>query len=430
MVACLGSRRRAARRAAAEAAQQADGEPVCDDLAGRKAQVASWDALLAAVETFTEDIAAAAGQFAAAPGALLKHLEQTCNIEERDKCPGDAPALWSQLVPQLASQLGHCAEGLQKGQRRVQAMRYLLEQSRAQSAEVHEAFGMRDAAWGPKAQCDERAAELRKRFGPSLLLRERKARLQAKHTADLNYQQRTDEAEKAAGDMLDRRWAITGAMLWEICQYYTDVFREADKLLRGFSDIANHLAPPPATEALLVPADSVIAQSSAGLPGVREWVEKAKSAAASGAGSGGKDIVNTLQLPPRRRPPAMEPIAPSLPPLQRPGGPSFAATAPGRLEGLRPELASPSLSLPRDTRAAPLTYSRGEELQVWSCSAESWFDAVVDEVFTKPVIAHGFWVPAGAVKVTHAGGIKYIRPEQLSTQLRRRPLADDLPENL
>jgi len=79
---------------------------------------------------------------------------------------------------------------------------------------------------------------------------------------------------------------------------------------------------------------------------------------------------------------------------------------------------------------APLTYSKGVELQVWSSSSNSWLDAVVDEVFTKPAIAHGFQVPAGAVKVNHAGGSKYIRPEELSTQLRQRPPRDDLPERL
>jgi len=266
---CFTSQQRAERKAAAWAARLPQ-RPPDEEVDARREEIASFDALVGAFETFGEEIAASAAQFAAAPASLLKHLERSCGEDSKG-----APEAWRQLYPQLSSQLGKCAEGLNSGQRHIQAIKYLIEQSHAQSSEVHEAFAARDEAWLPKAKCDERAADLRKRFGPNLLLGERKARLQAKHLADLEFQTKTAEASKAADDMLSRRFAMTGAMLWEVCHFYKSAFREAEKMLRGFTDIANILAPPPATEALLVPADSVIAQT-AGLPGVSSMLEGVK----------------------------------------------------------------------------------------------------------------------------------------------------------
>mmetsp|Transcript_43661 Transcript_43661/g.127054 ORF Transcript_43661/g.127054 Transcript_43661/m.127054 type:complete len:471 (-) Transcript_43661:216-1628(-) len=451
----LGTLRRNASQAP-ENLKEAPGE----SLSTRRTELAAFDSLLEAVQTFNEEILAASTKFAAAPDALMKQLEETCS---------EAPSLWRQIVTQLAAQLDKTSDRLKSGARHVQAVQYLLEQSRAQSKEVHDAFKTRDAAWVPKARCDQRAGELRKRFGPNLLLAEKKARLQAKHQADLEFQRCTEEATKAVDGLLDRRWAITGAMMWEICRHYMAVFQEADKIFVGFSAVANSLVPPPSTESQLVPADSVIASFN-GLPGVTEWLEKARSAAAEVVSCEGRDA---LQLPPRRRP-ATPPPAPalkhlgvvaSMPALGADGVSSasssssspqpaaaapapLAATAPSRLEGgLGPILGAlmPSSARTVETASPPAlasalaaaaatsdggpalqpqtttTITQGQSVQVWSVSSQTWLNAVVESVFDRPQIAHGYWAPAGAVKVSHANGTKYIRPEHIGETLRHLP---------
>lgn len=294
-------------------------------IAAQRSEICAFNTMLGAVEVLTEELAAAAAKFSAAPGRFAAQLEQSCGE--------GVPGPWGQVMMQLAAQLALCAEGLRGGERHLHHLRYLLEQSRAQSEAVEEAARTRDEAWLPKVAAERGAAVLSRHSGPTLLRHQRKARLEAQHAARAEFSQRHAEATKVADAMIGRRWDITGAMLWEICQFFNVLFQDAPRYRGGFTDVSNRLVPPVSTESQMVPKDSVIA--SMALNGVKDWVEKANSQA--------MPVVAALRLP-ARRPPSAQPTTPRAPPpLQAPEqAPSLAASAPGRLEGLAAFSATPS----------------------------------------------------------------------------------------
>jgi len=372
-----------------------------ETLAAKRSELATFDSLLSAIEAFQAEISSATARLAAAPEALLKQLEHTCG--------SGAPAMWTgTLVPQLTAQLRKTAEGLHSGERHMQAVQYLLEQSREQSSEVRSAFKARDSAWVPKERCDKRAAELRKRFGPNLMLAEKRARLQQKHQADQEFQRCTADAVKAVNDLLDRRWPLVGAMVWEICRHYMAIFQDAEKLTTGFRGVANTLVPPLPAEAQLVPADSVIASGNP-MPGVREWLERARS-----AGAAREQSCSALQLPPRRRPVA----PPPTPSLQRLGATSAAPTqGPGAVDLQRPSVLGglagatttgrwtppPPPQAPAPFQACPPLFARPASsptlVRVWNSITQSWVDTVVDRISDRPQAAQGLSAPAGSMTV-------------------------------
>lgn len=352
-----------------------------DAITERLEQVAEFEDLVSAVDSFSQAILVAAANFASAPTALMEHLNRVCT-------PGNP---WSSLVPKLTSHLRTCAERLQSGTRHVEAVQYLIEQSRTQSAEVHSAFAAREAAWAPKAQCDERVSALRKRFGPSFLLEEKKARLSAKKSADEEFERRTEAASSAVEDLLSRKWATTGAMLWELCRYYVEVFQDAQQMFQDFSELSNLVVPPARTESLLAERD--LHQSS---------LSRGDKAA------GDRDLRCSRYRghpPPRPQPPSLSTPGP-LPPLGRPSP-------------LSSDAASTSSAAPSSQDSHEQHPVQGEKVQVWSDSSKTWLDGVIDEVYAASGIANGYVVPVGAVKVSHRSGLKFIRPEHVNDVLRR-----------
>ncbi|CAE7383270.1 unnamed protein product [Symbiodinium natans] len=72
--------------------------------------------------------------------------------------------------------------------------------------------------------------------------------------------------------------------------------------------------------------------------------------------------------------------------------------------------------------AVPLPFQKGDQLQVWSNSKNSWRDGQVLEAFPAACEAEGFAVPAGTVKVSFdAGTVKWVMPAQAASLLRPRP---------
>eukprot|EP00927_Polykrikos_kofoidii_P029321 TRINITY_DN25367_c0_g1_i1.p1 TRINITY_DN25367_c0_g1~~TRINITY_DN25367_c0_g1_i1.p1 ORF type:complete len:595 (+),score=133.06 TRINITY_DN25367_c0_g1_i1:128-1912(+) len=70
---------------------------------------------------------------------------------------------------------------------------------------------------------------------------------------------------------------------------------------------------------------------------------------------------------------------------------------------------------------ADLSFSKGEIVQAWSNSKNTWLDATVVETFPRPCLSEGYAVPAGTYKVTSVTGLKWVMPEQVPTQLRKKP---------
>lgn len=70
-------------------------------------------------------------------------------------------------------------------------------------------------------------------------------------------------------------------------------------------------------------------------------------------------------------------------------------------------------------RPDPHTFVPREQVEVWSESEGRWLQGVVDRVFATASEDNGYAVPAGVVRVTHPGGVKYVRKEQQASQLRR-----------
>lgn len=60
-----------------------------------------------------------------------------------------------------------------------------------------------------------------------------------------------------------------------------------------------------------------------------------------------------------------------------------------------------------------------DHVEVWSDGANAWLDGSVEEVFETERVLDGYALPAGSVKVSCAGAVKYVPPAQLATTLRR-----------
>lgn len=402
-------------------------------MAAQRSEVDAFEALLGAVEAFQQDVAAATAQLAAAPAPLLKALE---------KCCGDSPAAWGPLVPQLKAQFDKAAAGLAGGANHTEAMHYLVHKCRAESEEVQSAFKARDAAWAPKVRCDKRASELTRRGGPHFLVAEKAARLKQQFEANEDFTRCTDEAAKAAGDFLERRWGMIGALLFELCKHHAAVLSGAQKTAAGFEALAGAWVPPASR--------SRLAAAPTPRSGARAWVERAHSPEAR-------------ELPPPRCPVASPPTLPPPAPTHRGVAARLftchsrsglnvssprhtprarAATPPPRWASARgapspPGTASvpapppPLATLPMTARMAaptaqwvpPGPLAEGDAVQVWSASAQGWYDGVVERIFDKAQVTQGYWVTAGSIKVVFPVGTKYVRPEDVASIIRRRPLA-------
>merc|ERR1712113_1010286 len=64
-------------------------------------------------------------------------------------------------------------------------------------------------------------------------------------------------------------------------------------------------------------------------------------------------------------------------------------------------------------------FLKGDQVEVWSSNRKIWLDGVVKEIFIAPGSWDRYSVPAGAIKVETAIGVKFFRPEETS-ELRRK----------
>mmetsp|Transcript_49399 Transcript_49399/g.127482 ORF Transcript_49399/g.127482 Transcript_49399/m.127482 type:complete len:434 (-) Transcript_49399:158-1459(-) len=405
-----------------------------DHVSKRSEELTQYDELVSAMEAFRSSIMTAVVNFEAAPTALLDHLGKA-------KC--DA-APWNSLVPRLSAHLSACASRLQEGRRHIHAVEYLVEQCKEQCAEVRAAVKARDQAWRPKVLHDERAAALRKRFGPSFLLEEKKQRLKAKAEADKEFDRRTEVADKAIEDLLSRKWAITGAMVWEICRYYVSVFQDSQQLFHDFSDLANLVVPPASTEAAMSsheflrasptgspsppssarqaggPSPPASARQATGSPSppvsARQAVSPQASSPAVPVEEKTPQVHSRRPLPRPQPQPTAAMSPPLLPPLGQRTVPSSAASTSAEASAST----TTSGTISRDSAAEELcrSYVKGQQVRVWSDTAQAWLEGVVEEVYHGGGAANGYLVPPGSLKVCHARGMKFIRPENIATSLR------------
>mmetsp|Transcript_58978 Transcript_58978/g.129220 ORF Transcript_58978/g.129220 Transcript_58978/m.129220 type:complete len:480 (+) Transcript_58978:77-1516(+) len=94
--------------------------------------------------------------------------------------------------------------------------------------------------------------------------------------------------------------------------------------------------------------------------------------------------------------------------------------------GDQPATFGPSSSRSNETggskETGSLPFQKGERLQVWSNSKNSWRNGEVLEAFPVACKAEGFAVPAGTLKVSFdAGTIKWVMPGQATAILRKAP---------
>lgn len=323
-----------------------------DPLQDRRPELEDFDALLRVADAFRETVAEATARVQVASAQLLEHVE-SCLGGVGDHHGG---ALSSRCVAQIEG----CATRLRCGQPHLDAVQQMIQAAREQSEGVHKALAARDAAWAPKVHCDERAEEVRQRFGPTFSLEEKKARLQAKHSADEAFRTASAEASQSFEGLLARKHALSGSILSAFCQAFAAVFGGSHDLAAELQQLASVLSELRASPPAPMPGDEGGPRRPAGTAGG----EETGSAEGGAVGEG-------------------------------PGRPAPAAAG------------------------APQAFAKGDNVQVWSSGEQAWLDAVVEEKYHKAGVADGYWVPAGVLKVVHSKGVKYIRPEQIASLIRR-----------
>merc|ERR1712113_383172 len=68
---------------------------------------------------------------------------------------------------------------------------------------------------------------------------------------------------------------------------------------------------------------------------------------------------------------------------------------------------------------ASLLFTESEKVQVWSVSQGAWLEGIIKDIFTIDTTYDNYAVPAGVIKVEFKNGIKFIKPEQVNTMLRK-----------
>lgn len=311
-----------------------------------------FDQLFASMDTFVRSLTSAAKLLEEAPALFLEELGRAFP-------PDHAEA--AELVPRLAKELATCGARLHAGFKHVNTMGHLLAAARERSDAAHQVVSQRNKAWAPKERADQDADALRKRFGRSYSLQEKKGRLQAKSTADETFKKASSSAEEALDDVLSKRWITAAGVLSELCRCVSIVFGDGS-LGRDCDSLAWQL-------------------------------EESREATAPDVRS-----TDTAARPP---PPVTLEGAEVLPCASMP-----------------PPAAAGSLALPPQ---AP--YSEGQRVEVWSSGEQAWVPGLVEKAFAEEGVDGAddgtrFKVPAGSVKVSHAKGFKYVRAEQVQTAVR------------
>jgi len=268
-------------------------------------------------------------------------------------------------------------------------MQRCVEGWQGESTSIRDAFATRKGIWTDKAHCDARVEELRKRFGPTFSLEEKRARLSAKHSADKVFEAHTKEVAGAITSLLSRRWTATGAALSQVCSCYVAVLEDSQELSSGLRSLTARLqgsVPEAAEVREAQPASPTsVPREEAACAADEASVRRSSSPSSTAPAS-------SLQAT------ASEPGPPADPEPTAP----LATTSPA--EAPFPEAHC---------------FEQGDVVQVWSTSEDAWLEGVVEAVYKEAGQDGGYLVPAGVVKVSHDVGVKYIRPDQIATTLRK-----------
>jgi len=197
---------------------------------GRIFELAKFDALLTALATCGRSLTEAATQLEAAPPKLLQELGVVFPDGE--------------LLPALASTFEACRARLQQSIRQTKTAQELVGAAQKRGADIRQVIAARDAAWAPKQEADKNAEVLSKRFGKSLPMKDRRAKLQAKHEADEQFRRCDEKARSALSTFLDQRWQVTAEILAEICCSHATLFAGSQHLSGDFSRLAQQLLCP------------------------------------------------------------------------------------------------------------------------------------------------------------------------------------------
>jgi len=337
----------------------------------------------------------------------------------------------------------------------------MVRTAKEKGAGVSKALHARDQAWGPKLDCDARAEALGKRFGKKLSLSDKKEVLQAKARANEDFRRLSADAEAALDAFLAAKSEVVSEILPATRRCYAAVFAGTCGSEQIAADSAVVSADLPMPVAMSTQSSSRRcrdrvddgANSFVGGAGIAS-VTPCSQAATASRGSRKADAL-PVQAAPLLVPPESVPLALATGSSQESlntlgalvpasAAPAIVAsplasaaaaspmTAPVEVCGIdAPDLAAASSEsldypVPDDTEGSTEGFTAGERVQVWSQTKNSWLDCVVDKVYSSACIAGGYQVPAGLVQVSFEHCVKYIRPEDISSQLRRPPLASAL----
>lgn len=356
------------------------------------------DELVTCLELASKRMAQAAEQLEAIPravsGALGKAFPPGC---------GQGGALAA--LPCLAEKLGAWGAQCQAGAGHIANMSDQLQAMRAQSEVARRLVSDRNSALGNKSRTDREAEALRRRFGRSYSLEEKRDRLHAKATADKVLQVTSARAVEALDKVLAETWPSTAGVLSELCRCICTVLGEAQPLADDLDSLARCLA------------ESSLAADGEAAPVL---------------------LGSTVRLDGAQPKSAWDPLQSSTCPLTlcseeaRPVVSLVAAAAlqqPAQSVGQSPSaLSAPTTSPPpggAGLAGSPRRAScmEGERVEIWSSGEGAWLLGLVERVFSEEavdVVGEGsrFKVPAGSIKVSHAKGFKYVRTEQVQMLLR------------
>lgn len=410
-----------------------------DPLTLRLQEVDDFEAVLRSVEAYCNEMQSALARLDEAPGPMMNHL-----------------AKYSTEHPATCDDVKSLALLLSAGSRRLRSSEIrigdLLQRIRAtidKCASIREASFTRKGAWATKLRCEAEVQALHRRVGPRFTMEEKSSRLKANHEAGLAFKQNTEDLAQLLSDVIEQRWTESlGPMLAELCRIQAVLFDSSEHSRDEFHKLTNsHLAShggvtsqedlvalarcpygetfgdvvefesiikaqehTPSTAAPLAP--TAVAEVHQLLADAQIEVRLHRSLSRSSGEEEFSNVVepfgtlaNVRSLPTVKSVPTFTPI--------------MSATAPAT-DSLLPTLLHARFQQAATEKASEkLIFENGETVEVWSGSKSSWLAGLVEEVFLDGGEDEGWTVPVGVVKVSSSAGVKYIRPGQFGTTLRK-----------
>jgi len=241
------------------------------------------------------------------------------------------------------------------------------------STEYQRALNARKQTWETKVKADQDAEQLRERFGRKFTLQEKRERLETKTRASEAFKNASAYPGRALDVALSQRWITITSFASELCWCMASIHADTDSPSKGCISMAAQFAQ--ACE-----ADRAAKSSPMLLGSVRRHTFSTDNGS-------------------------------TKPPLS--SGSSSSAESLPQTDSTSTAIGSPLWSLPE--------YRPGQKVEIWSSSEKAWLPGEVEKVFVEAGVdvaaeqGKSFKVPAGAVKVTHARGFKYVRAEQMQT---------------